>query len=838
MGYHWAMDMLRRHWALGASGVVFAAALIYLGLAVTKDLERLSTAQSDNLQWNVMQAETDFLQFSNALLEVKAEPDLPLDELRRRFDVLYSRISMLDRGLLDETLSGESSFRQNVATAQSFLEQAIPVIDASDEELRQRLPELEAMAKSTRQDIRSLATDSLMRFSEVSAERRVNFAATLAKLATTVAVLVAALVVAVIYLKRASAEARRQQSFAEASARRSEVIMETALDGVIVADMEGRIVGFNAAAEAMYGRSADEVIGQDLAPIVIPDHMRAAHDAGMKRMRAGGEKRVVGQGRVRLQSKRANGRLFPLELAIQTAETDEGTVFIAFLRDISAQVAAEAELVDTRDRALAADKLKGEFIATMSHEIRTPLNGLLGNLTLIKDTKLDKLQKRYIHNMSTSGELLLKHVSDVLDLSRYEGGDVELLKVPVNFAGMVQAVVSSQSGMAEQRNTVMEWHWATGTPNWVLSDPDAIQHVLINLVGNAVKFTSGGRVSLSVEASPTADGKFEYVLHVADSGKGIAPELLEHIFDPFVTGDAAYDREVGGTGLGLGIALRSVQALGGTIDVESEVGVGTTFEVRLPMEATTANDKVLETKVPLHRTKSLRILVVEDNMINQQVVGEMLRKDGHEPVMANNGAEAVAIANEEYFDLILMDISMPVMDGKTATRQIRASGGINARTKIIALTANAMKSEQLGFIEDGMDDLLIKPLARDALRAKLQTIFPEQTGSSSTTVDERRNELKEVMGAEEYEKILKRFFQQVEDLNRLLAGSEVTDLTRVAAECHNVCGVARLLGADKYGEILANIEIAAKEGDQRLVQKLRRNVGDVWNAERQFAEAY
>ncbi len=573
------------------------------------------------------------------------------------------------------------------------------------------------------------------------------------------------------------------------------------------------------------------MIGKNLGPLIVPDHMRASHTAGMKRLREGGERHVVGKGRVQLEAKHKSGALFPVELAIQSAETDQGTVFIAFLRDITATVRAEQELIEARDHALAADRLKTEFLATMSHEIRTPLNGLLGNLTLIQDTRLSSLQRRYVRNMATSGDLLLQHVTDVLDLSRYDVEGLELQLVPVNLSRLLQSIVDSQSVRAAANNTVVEWNWLDRAHDWVLSDPDALQHIFINLVSNAVKFTHDGRVSISVDATLQDEGKYEYVFHVADTGQGISDDLKARIFDDFVTGSVAYDRNVGGTGLGLGIARRSVMALGGEIDVESEPGVGSTFEVRLILEQTAAVTQEEPVSATEAKIPTLSILLVEDNEINRVVAEELLARDGHKSVSAHDGAAAVRLAGIQKFDLILMDISMPVMDGRAATRAIRGGAGPNCETPILALTANAMKSEQDAFLTDGMNGILMKPLSPQALRDGLRRIFGESSAkSASESPDVHVNQLRTVMNGTQYDDLRARFVAGAEALHDLLEADPLPPLGELAAEIHKILGSATVFGLMSYADALRDVEHAAKRGDREAVTTGKGQVARLWKS--------
>lgn len=796
------------------AGFAVLAAIIFLTATVARDLRELESASSDNVQWTISQTEVEFLEFTKQLTVVASDPEEGLSQMRRRFDVFYSRIDTLQSASVYSALQQQPGYATALNAVRQFLDETVPLIDSDDETLRAGLPALVERAERMRPTVRKIANVALDFFATEADRRRQVFAETLLQLAILVIILILVLALAIYYLRRLNLQNMTRQREIEQSAERMTTVIETSLDGVIVGDTLGNILAFNAAAENIFGYKSEDVLGKALGPLIVPDHLMDAHSKGMRRLRRGGERHVVGKGRVELEGKRANGEIFPIELAVQAANTDAGEIFIAFLRDISASVKAEKELISARDQALAADRLKTDFLATMSHEIRTPLNGLLGNLSLIQDTNLNAQQLRYIQNMETSGQLLLRHVTDVLDISRYDVGQLELRKVPLDLDALIQAIADNQSGMAAANHTQIDWSWIGEPQNWVLSDPDRLQHILMNLVGNAVKFTHNGRVSITAEVVGQHDDDVEIQFSVTDTGQGIADDLRSRIFDDFVTGTTAYDRKVGGTGLGLSIARRFATAMGGDISVESAVGKGSTFSVRLPL---TPTEPVIASK-PSKAIQSvpsigLRILIVEDNEINRAVVRGMLHADGHTTMEAYDGAAAVEITANTAFDLILMDISMPVMDGRTAARAIRSGGGKCANTPIVALTANAMAAEQEAFIQDGMNDVLTKPLSRPALQDVLRHVVTERNAEDAEVIEDEnqnQNEMREILGEEAYDSLKSQFLSEVDELHLWLGDVQDHDLTEIAARCHKVAGSAAVFGLTRYREALINIENAAK----------------------------
>lgn len=706
----------RRIFAILA-GIVAACAIALLTFNVSREIRQLSTARSDNVQWSLVQTQVEFLEFEQQL----DHSPVDLELLRQKFDVFFSRVTTVKNATVFEDLRANPSSRDHLEAIVTFLNDAALIIDAPDADLIAQIPKLTEMANDTAPTVKSLGNSGLELFAKVSDDQRRAVARTMTQLAIALAALIGILLVSVLFLNRLNARIYRRERDNKRTSKRMATVMSTSLDGVIVCNADGKILEFSPAAEVIFGHNHEDVLGRDIGAVIVPDHLREAYDLGKERMRPTNEKLVVGKGRVTLQGKHSDGRIFPMEMAVQSATTDQGDIYVAFVRDISRNVAAEAELVAARDRALASEKLKSDFLSTMSHEIRTPLNGVLGNMTLLRDTELSADQDRYVGYMETSGRLLMRHISDVLDITRYDAGKLSTLSEPVNISALFQDIIDTQQSVAEKNGTTLSWAWQGARMDWILSDHDRLQNVMINLIGNAVKFTRQGEVEVTIENVGETDAA-KLMVKIKDTGHGMPASLVARVFDDFVTGNTAYDREVGGTGLGLSIAKRFVHALGGEIGVDSIEGQGSTFWVALPVVQTQAPEKVAAISEVSPKQRALKVLLVEDNEINRIVARGMLQAEGHTVVEAHDGKQGVEASKSTRFDLILMDISMPVMDGRAATRAIRGQSGASQDTMIVALTANAMIEEQSEFMNDGMNSILTKPLSRDALRELLQQI--------------------------------------------------------------------------------------------------------------------
>lgn len=797
-------------------------AVLTLAWGVAQDLNLLSSARSDNVQWSLSQTEVEFLEFEREVMTAQQAGETQLSKVRREFDIFFSRVNTLNRSSTYATLRGVPEFAQELAQVQGFLDATVPLIDANDANLRAALPGLQQASAEIRAHVRALSNSGLKLFAAESDRRREGVTGTLIEMAVVVAALMLALGICAIYMTRLFWISSKRQQQAQNANDRMNVVIESSLDGVIVADTFGRILAFNPAAEQIFGHQSADAIGANLAELIIPDHFRDAHAAGMKRMRDNGEKRVVGKGRVKLEAKRADGSIFPVELAIQSAETAEGPVFVAFLRDLTLQVEAEEELVQARDRAVAGEKAKTDFMATMSHEIRTPLNGLLGNLSLLEETNLDADQRKYITHMHSSGRLLMSHVSDVLDITKYDAGKLQLRPVDMNLSDLIGDIVDNQRGAAAANMTSVAWDWI-GTPiTWISADQERLQHILMNLIGNAVKFTSKGSVVVLAEETAPNMAK----ITVKDTGIGISPELQARIFDDFVTGDTSYGREVGGTGLGLGIARRFVEALGGEIGVESRENQGSQFWVTFPFDPAEAPKEIPQAPqsgLPIGGTA----LLVEDNEINRFVAHEMLKTLGYQVTEAENGAIGVERAEAEKFDLIFMDISMPVMDGRSATKAIRGGDGNSKDSPIIALTANAMAAEQEAFMRDGMNAILTKPLTRDALRQVLANF-----ASDAVRFDNVPEDLRDMMETDELAALLKRFDSEGDEFLEWAATDGAENLADLQMRSHKMAGSAAIFGPPELREALITLEQAAKSGDADASRANIEQLCSIWQTTR------
>jgi len=373
---------------------------------------------------------------------------------------------------------------------------------------------------------------------------------------------------------------------------------------------------------------------------------------------------------------------------------------------------AGEELKKARDVAEQAAKAKAMFLANMSHEIRTPLNGIVGMIDILRQTNLDDQQREYLSIIDISSETLLMIINDILDFSKIEAGEISFEKISFNIRNEIDDVYKVLSYRAKQKHLEFSIDVGTDVPETLQGDPFRLKQILINLINNAIKFTKKGFVRVSVLLIRNAGYKDAIRFEVQDSGIGISPENQQKLFKSFSQADTSTTRNFGGSGLGLAISKRLVQMMDGEIGAESAEGKGSMFWFTVTLDKATSENIVKEEMQNDHHTRSLNILLAEDNAINQKVSMINIHKLGHQVQVASNGNEAVEMFLHHSFDLILMDVHMPGMDGLEATREIRkieAERKTDHPVPIIAMTATIYEEDIRNFYNWGMNDYLGKP---------------------------------------------------------------------------------------------------------------------------------
>jgi len=513
------------------------------------------------------------------------------------------------------------------------------------------------------------------------------------------------------------------------SETRKRAIFEAAMDCIVFTDEAGKIVELNRAAEVTFGYLRQEVIGKDLTDVFVPPDLRDRHRQNLARYMGAGELGSMLGRRLETSMIRKSGEQFPAELTTQPIPLPQGIAgFAVFVRDITVMKQAEAELVRAKEAAESANRAKGAFLAAMSHEIRTPMNAIIGMTELVLESNLDSEQRDYLQTVLESSNSLLSLLNDVLDFSKIESGKVDLEDIDFSLRQVVEDSVRSVLYGARQKKLALSYDISPDTYDGFTGDPLRLRQVLVNLVSNAIKFTDQGSVCVGVQTVSTIENTAVLRFEVTDTGIGIPADKCRKIFEEFEQADSSTKRRFGGTGLGLAICSRLVHLMQGEIGVDSVEGQGSTFYFTATLGLSSARPRAGETFVagaslltapgpPSGQTgapSGLRILLAEDSPVNQKLAIGLLSKRGHQVAVANNGKEAYEAFLRQPFDLILMDVQMPEMDGFETTSAIRAAER-DSHVPIIAMTARVMKGDEQHCLEAGMDAYIAKPIRAQTL---------------------------------------------------------------------------------------------------------------------------
>jgi signal transduction histidine kinase len=508
------------------------------------------------------------------------------------------------------------------------------------------------------------------------------------------------------------------EALAQKKSRELEITFDRMSQGLSMFDGDGQLIVCNDRYRNMYDLPPDVAAHRVTFEAIIKYRYGSDGIAGDPETFVSEFRDKIKRGEVSTLARRLkNGRM----ISVISTPTENGG-WVSTHEDVTAFMAAQ-------EAAEESSRAKGEFLANMSHEIRTPMNGVLGMADLLLSTKLTSEQQDFAATIHRSAETVLQVINDILDFSKIEAGQLEFERIPFSPRQIALDVAALFTLAAQKKGVQLRTEGVRGKPSGdedlaitVIGDPGRLRQVLTNLVGNAVKFTSKGTVTLALarEHAPGSEARLAFT--VTDTGVGMTPELLGRLFSPFTQGDASTTRKFGGTGLGLSISKRLTELMGGQIDVASTAGVGTTFTVRITFPITDARSETAAiVPLQLNFASETHVLVVDDNATNQQVAVQMLSKLGVRASVANDGVEAIEMLQRREYHIVYMDWQMSTMDGFEATRRIRRgeAGNDNKFIRIIAMTANAMSGDREKCIAAGMDDHLAKPISFGALTKSL-----------------------------------------------------------------------------------------------------------------------
>ena len=544
---------------------------------------------------------------------------------------------------------------------------------------------------------------------------------------------------AISQLNQEIAERKQVEGYLRLSESKLQSLFRSVPEAIVVANAEGKMVQANDATCAIFGYSMEELIDQPIS-LLVPMTVPRQDVRFMLSALSSDQKGLLNQPQV-LQGRKRDGSGFPVRLIISETHLDNEHFFIGVMQDFTALQSAQDVLVEAKEKAEQANRLRGEFLANMSHEIRTPMNGIVGMTELALDTTTPELQKEYLNLALDSSKHLLRIINEILDFSKIEAKALELDLLDVNPTELIKNTARSLEPLARAKGIDLLVQTATDLPEGVWVDPVRVRQVLTNLMGNAIKFTDQGQVLVRAELLPEMNEQTVLLrISIIDTGIGFEPERMEALFSPFTQADGSVTRSYGGTGLGLAISRSLVQLMGGFITAEGRPGKGATFVVTLPVKkvisnanasAVTPPTEVETSGVPLKPVSPMTapvdagcsVLLVEDHEINRKLAQILLERMGYRCAMVNDGQQALDRLALEHFDVVLMDVMMPVLDGLSALRELRTRESLlGLRTPVLMVTAHAMTGDKERFLAAGADGYVSKPLSQEALKKEITRV--------------------------------------------------------------------------------------------------------------------
>ena len=815
---------------------------ILLALMVSKlfsDLQDLSVSEgTTQTRWHSSEFEIQVADLDSILTENIANVDLQRDAIRQKINIVLSRLFVLKNNpyLLN--------FWQNPGLGASgliplfqFETRAIAIADKPAQITPSDLLDLRDILRKARPVVRKISLRGVELAAAQSTKRRTKFARQLTWTGGFAIGFLIMLASLLLLMDLMLLSAMRRAAALTASSRQLAATVAGSLDAIVIADSFSKIIEYNASAEGVFGWTSKEIIGRTMEDIFLPEGLRDAYKNAMNQPLLQDRSEAIYPTRFELSGRRKNGEEFPVELNMTFVKRNDDAIFMAYIRDVSDRKITEKALIEARDRAESADKAKSQFLAVMSHEMRTPLAGIVGIMDLLKTTKLSQKQDRYIQIATSSSTVLLDHINEALNITRIDVGKLELSSQEFNLPDLAETLVEVLEPLSNQKNLDLRLQLANNIESNFMGDSHRIRQILTNLLGNAIKFTDQGNINFSITGSDGPETSFVHFI-ISDTGLGIAPENHQKIFEEFVAITQGDQSQVRGDGLGLHISRKIARLMGGDIMVKSDIGKGAEFTLSLPLERVRKIDgKVAKlASFPHKENQNLSILVVEDNNVNREVLGDMLKGLGHSVSRATNGVEALDCANIQSFDIIFMDINMPVMDGIETTHRIRADSKLNSKACIVGLTAHG--SDEFGeeAQQAGMDNFFTKPIRLEALRKIISDIVSNDQFAVIDEFSPVLTELFETLGREKVLRIGEKFFEELDVfIQQSIDGVFAEDHVALVEATHKMKGAAVLLGQNVLETPLDQLECHTLEGD---VTDLTNSIQSLRNIAQQSKAAF
>ncbi|BAO45709.1 PAS domain S-box protein [Thiolapillus brandeum] len=627
------------------------------------------------------------------------------------------------------------------------------------------------------------------------------------------------------------AEDITEQKRSQERAYQAATVFAHSQESIIITNTNANILDCNPATGRLTGYSREELIGQNPRIFASGTHTAGFYKHLWDTLGSG----HIWQGTFR--NLRKNGTPYWIETSISPIKDQNGKIiqYVAVSRDITRKKAQLEALRQAKREAQAANTAKSEFVANISHEIRTPMNAILGFTDLCLESNPSSLQRKYLGNVRDSARNMLSLINELLDFSKIEAGKLSMESIPFDLGKEMSSLLAMTRQLINTNQVKLQLDYQVDFEGWLKGDPLRLKQVLTNLASNAVKFTNKGQITISVREISRNKDNIELEFMVCDTGIGMNVDKLDSIFRPFSQADSSTTRNFGGTGLGLTISSELINKMGGRIQVESEPGIGSSFYFRLcfPLIEGPLADKTqrIARRRSFTRLQNTRVLLVEDNQVNRELATEVLRRHGLIVDTAGNGQEALDKLSEQSYELILMDIQMPVMDGYEATKNIRSKLGL-VRLPIIALTASSSSRVREKCIQAGMDDYLSKPIDIHELMEMIDRFINPMVNKIAATQAPipfskaaPEHQLPEIPGVDadqamqrlsiehdSYLQLLKKFARRhkndIEEIISLLEQDGQDDARRMA---HTLKGLAGTIGATELSSHMAKVEQAIKK---------------------------
>lgn len=846
----------------GRLSIAISLILTILGLALVgyyytglkSSAEKFQFAASDNVTWTIAQIEVDYQNLRYALargvISSKQGDSIDIVEIKRAFDIYYSRVDaakFIYGGAFSTIEQGPGAILHRLSLSKNEIAQEIDTwIAPSGRDLVAML----AKVKSAADDIRHFTTQALQVLVADAAVERIGHLTILHRYASLVVLIMCLLfgmlAVSLVLQRRLTYRAIETDRAADNLKR----IIEASKDGVVIADSTGAVLQYNKSAQDIFGYTPAEAIGAKMEELFIPDRHHQAHQNGMENYLATGHGEVVNKGRQVMTACDKSGREIPVEVTIAASKDgNNGVIFIGIIRDISSRIKNEKKLKVAVETAKQDALAKQRFLALMSHEMRTPLQGVLATFDLLDDSSASDSQRKLIDLGKRSGAKALRQVSNTLELARLTVDHPFHQSDIINPAASLKELVALMDPLLLQQGNTINLSFPTDHNIQIYGNQSLFDAIFENLLANANKFTKSGHLNVNMQAIILTSDEIDLKITVQDSGVGIAEDKLGNVFDDFATAGTGGIHSVESTGLGLGIVKRATEKMGGQITVSSTVGVGSAFTFscrfraaqpqKIKPRARSSHDDSLNQMQEQNTIQPL-VLVVNDNEINQILIGSMLERLGCNYECAKDGLVAAEKCSSTSYDLILMDLSMPNLDGIEATHailQLQIEQG-----PIVCITAQAAEDTLQTIQKAGMVDLITKPIRLETLAELLQSLLfsngqaggvgelpPSRMFAGDDAIDTTPIlDLIDELGHDYATSLLQQFELTIRtELTAIFNLLEKGQMDKAAGIFHGAAGSAGMLGARALSNALLALESITREDHLRPDDHLLSSCDDL-----------